>query len=116
MLMCKEHNLFAGDLSNADLQGASFSSCLFQGTNLSNANLRRADFSGVVRYGVQPKTGIGLLERSILPNSRTVFAGANLSGADLKGCILRGIDLTRTTGLTRQQLETAVLDSETKLP
>jgi uncharacterized protein YjbI with pentapeptide repeats len=44
------------------------------------------------------------------------FRGADLTGAKLVGTILHGADLRDVSGLTVQQLKSAILDENTKLP
>ena len=75
-----------------NLQGAKIPHADLSFTNLSNANLKFADLSFV-----------------------------NLKGADLKntqfeGADLHGADLSDASNLTRQQLEMARIDKDTKLP
>ncbi len=41
---------------------------------------------------------------------------ANLEGAFLQGANLRGADLRNVEGLTKEQIESADIDDETKLP
>ena len=42
--------------------------------------------------------------------------GVNFEGADLKGAVLRGANLSEAKGLTQEQLNTACGDEKTKLP
>jgi uncharacterized protein YjbI with pentapeptide repeats len=91
------------ELENADLRSTIFDDWYskreflfhrtsFQGANLKNADLRKANFIGA--------------------NLRD----ANFTGAKLQGTILQGADLTGATGLTKEQIESAILNNETKLP
>jgi len=75
-----------------DLHGA-----FLRFTDLSRANLENANFSGADFTGAK-------------------FRGANFKNANLNGTILRGADLTDATNLTREQLATAIIDDQTKLP
>jgi uncharacterized protein YjbI with pentapeptide repeats len=84
-------NLERADMSSADLKRAHLEECDLSGVDLSNANLGHAVFT------------------------HTVFGTASLDGADLTGADLRGVDLTHVTGLSRQQLRSALTDSATRI-
>jgi Pentapeptide repeats (8 copies) len=75
------------DLANTDLRGAEL-----RGLDYSDCN-----FSGSNLGGVN-------------------FAGVSLSHANLSGASLRGADLTTATGLTTEQIASAVVDQFTLLP
>jgi uncharacterized protein YjbI with pentapeptide repeats len=66
-------------------------------TNFSHANLKEANLSGA-------------------DFTEANFRGSDFKNANLSGTILRGADLTDVTNLTREQLATAILDDQTKLP
>ncbi|MEV3852642.1 pentapeptide repeat-containing protein [Streptomyces microflavus] len=83
-------NLVGVNLSDTDLRGA----------NLSSADLLSADLSGADLRGANLR-GAGMV-------------GADLHGTDLRGANLRGTDL-RGTDLTKQQVDSAVTDRETRL-
>jgi uncharacterized protein YjbI with pentapeptide repeats len=78
--------------SRLDLHGA-----FLRFTDLSRANLENANFSGTDFTGAK-------------------FHGADFKNANLNGTILRGADLTDATNLTREQLASAIIDDQTKLP
>ncbi len=78
--------------SRLDLRGA-----FLRFTDLSRVNLENANFSGADFTGAN-------------------FRGADFKNANLNGTILRGADLTDATNLTREQLATAIIDDQTKLP
>lgn len=82
----REANLGEADLRGADLRGAWLGQA-----NLAGANLARADFRGAY------------------------LAEANLREAELKGAKVNGVDLTGVLGLTRAQLDVALLNLETRL-
>lgn len=65
--------------------------------DLSGASLNRADFSGA-------------------DCTNANFRGADFEGAILEGTILRGADLRDARNLTKQQIESAVIDNKTLLP
>jgi uncharacterized protein YjbI with pentapeptide repeats len=75
-----------------DLHGA-----FIRRTNLSAANLRGANLSGADASGAQFR--------------ETDFLGARLDGTNL-----RGADLTGARNLTTEQLSSALIDDQTKLP
>lgn len=79
-------------LSGADLQGSYLSLANLKGAALVNANLQMTQMSG------------------------TNLMGAFLNMANLKGANLMGADLREVTGLTQEQVSTAVIDKNTKLP
>ena len=80
------------DLSGASLSGADLSGADFSGASLSETDLRRADLSGA-----------NLSETDL---RRVNLSRANLSRADLSGA----------KDLTREQVESAVTDENTRLP
>jgi uncharacterized protein YjbI with pentapeptide repeats len=125
------------DLTGADLTKAQGSRVNFQKANLAGATLKksellRADFSGAnLENADLSKAELG----------RAVFVEANLNGADLSYSNIaranfseaqlenvdltrtytyltrmEGVDLSKTIGLTQEQLELACGDSHTQLP
>lgn len=80
------------NLKNADLREANLSEANLQNVSLRNADLSRAD-----------------LRRANLRN-------ANLSGANLRNAFLLGADLTDVRGLTREQIASAFINVNTRLP
>ncbi|MEW2195205.1 pentapeptide repeat-containing protein [Streptomyces microflavus] len=87
--------LHKANLRNTDLHGADL-----RNTNLSGANLRNTDLSGAILSGTYLRD--------------TYLGDALLYGAYLLGADLRGADL-RDTDLTKQQVNSAVTDSSTRL-
>jgi len=75
-----------------DVHGAYLRRTNFSHANLKDANLSGADFT------------------------EASFRGSDFTNANLSGTILRGADLTDVTNLTREQLATAIVDDQTKLP
>lgn len=110
-------------LNDADLKGANLCDARMPGANLSGADLRGGNLQGTKLHPFR-EDDTGLLKRTLLCNTQLQGAdlsgadltGADLQGADLRGAILRGANLTDVTGLTRQQLETVVIDDQTLLP
>ena len=100
-------NLFGADLSMGMLEAANLREANLSGANLFGADLNRVDLQ------------MAILELADL-------GGANLSGTDLRGANLRGVKLLRAvlsganlyeaTGLTEEQLASAITDETTTLP
>jgi uncharacterized protein YjbI with pentapeptide repeats len=82
----REANLREADLRRANLRGA-----WLEETNLAGANLARADLRGAY------------------------LSKANLQEVELKGANVNGVDLTGVLGLTREQLDVALRNRETRL-
>jgi len=81
--------------------------------------LRGCDFRGA-RLGVRPD-GQYVTQFDWADLSSATFAGTSLGESDLTGAMLdgtdfRGCDLTKVTGLTVQQIRSAVTDDHTHLP
>jgi uncharacterized protein YjbI with pentapeptide repeats len=87
----EQADLQDADLGEADLRGANLRGAWLEQANLAGANLTRADLRGAY------------------------LAEANLREAELKGANVTGVDLTGVLGLTRAQLDLALLSLETRL-
>jgi uncharacterized protein YjbI with pentapeptide repeats len=83
-------------LRYAQLQDSWFRESLLQGVDFSYSRLRNADFSGANLEGAR-------------------FFHADLTGVNFEGARLAGADLRNAKGLTRQQLDKAILDHSTRL-
>ena len=83
--------------AQAQMQESIFCGAKLEGADLSGAKMEGVDFEGA---GLQ----VANLSSGVLKNS-------NLKGADLKGANLR-----YTTGLTKDQIESALIDRNTRLP
>jgi uncharacterized protein YjbI with pentapeptide repeats len=88
----KQGNLAGADFDHAKavlmcMSFANFKHATFRGTDLSGANLAHAELDG-----------------------------ADFTGAVLSATSFKGTDLTRTKGLTQQQLDAACGDADTKAP
>jgi uncharacterized protein YjbI with pentapeptide repeats len=118
----REANLFGANLSEANLSNA----CLFEailigtnlsGANLSNARLFRAKLFETDLHGVN-------LRKADLSNADlrkanlfgTDLHGVNLREADLNEAYLGGVDLSSTDNLSKEQIDSAITDKNTKLP
>ena len=116
-------NLAGANLQNANLAGANLAGANLQNANLQNANLagaylrdvdlRKADLSGANLEGAD-------LETADLPDanlsdanlSGAILQDADLSGARLWNANLSGAHLCVYEGLTQEQIDQAVADSD----
>jgi uncharacterized protein YjbI with pentapeptide repeats len=99
-------NLTGADLSGAYLYGAKLSGANLISAYLSGANLTDADLSGADLNGA-------ILNSADLNSAD--LNGANLTGAHLYDAKLNGANLSGARNLTRQQLDKACGDQNTKL-
>ena len=92
-----ESILINADLSNSILREASLSQADLQGASLRNANLisTKLNFSNL---------------------SKADFSNANFFKADLINVILNGANLVSGVNITCDQIESAVIDKNTRLP
>jgi uncharacterized protein YjbI with pentapeptide repeats len=122
MAMLAERDLRNQDLSRRVLRRADL-----HGANLERANLNECDLTEAILDGAR-------LDRAILENAKlrgASFRGASLkfadlTGADLTDCDLSGAvlgqavlhdaDLRSVLGLTRQQIDAADINQNTRLP
>lgn len=120
-------NLRKVDLIEAHLKGANFSESLLEGANLSEAHLEEANLSRIRLEGANLSSAhlerVTLidahLERAILYLTHlegTPLYHTHLERANLYQTHLEGADLRWAQGLTREQIEMAITDEETKLP
>ena len=109
--------LFNAKLSDAKLSHADLSYADLRGADLRGANLRGAYLSGAYLSGAD-LSGANLLQ-AILFNanlSDAKLSDADLSYADLRGAALFNAKLSESKFLTWEQVSTAIIDDETKLP
>ncbi len=95
------------DLYKADLSGALLKNARLTGADLSRATLVETNLSGAEATEAD-------LSSADLSGSR--LSETILSGANLVGTILYGVDVRRAVGLTREQIDSALTDSRTRLP
>lgn len=100
-------DLFLADLLEADLQEADLQSTNLRGANLRRAILKSANLSCADLRGA-------ILEEAQLHG--VMIGGARLRGATLCGAILKGVDLSYSKDLTKDQLASAIIDEHTLLP
>ena len=80
-------NFYGADLSQANLQNAELIKANFFNAKLNSADLRGAKFHNT-----------------------------NLFSTDLRNAILKGVDLSTVINITCEQIESAVIDKETRFP
>ena len=86
-----------GDFSKSNLSHANFLNAALNYTNFERANLSNAYFKGATLV-------------------RASFRGANLTGTDLTGTDLTGAILDGAKGITCEQIKSAMIDENTRLP
>lgn len=95
-------NLAGAQLNNANLSKATFHFANLSGARLEGADLRGADFSNA------------WLNWAWLNGAK--LDGANFTNAIFIGVQIQGADLSKTIGLTKEQVGRACADAETKFP
>ena len=90
-------DLEGADLSEADMHGSDLSEANLSGTVLREANLIAAKLKLADFHGAN-------------------FLNANIYGADFHQTILNGADLKHARGVTCEQIKSAVIDENTRLP
>lgn len=117
------HNV---DLSYADLQNLNFEKAVLWGSNFNNAVLSRANFRGADLGGCD-FTNASLemtdLEGAFLwwstpcePVRPCIFEGSILSRTNFRGTDLSGAIFRNVQGLTKAQIEEAIINENTQLP
>ena len=120
----KDHNklIFEKNLKGANLQGAILAGADLSGFDVENANLRGTMLSVFLPH--EPLFQMTTLQGANLKNAdlreadlnRANLKNVNLEGAKLNKAKLQHADLTGATGLTKEQIDSAVIDEKTKLP
>ncbi|HTE19947.1 MAG TPA: pentapeptide repeat-containing protein [Armatimonadota bacterium] len=108
----KRAYLAGASLREADLQEADLRAALLADVDLSAANLRMATLADADLSGA--RLGGASLRGTDLQGA--ILHRADLTGADLYGARLQGADLTEAVGLTREQIDPAFVDRQTRLP
>jgi len=109
--------LIDANLSGANLNGANLAGAQLNNANLTNATLHFANLSGARLEGAD-------LRGADFSNAWLNWAwlngakldGANFTNAVFIGVQIQGTDLSKTIGLTKEQVGRACGDAETKLP
>jgi len=103
--------------SRENLCGADLSYAKLMKANLRKADLSEADLS--FSYLMQADlTGANLVrsDLSYAVISEAILEGADLKDADLSDSFLHGTDMSRALNLTAEQIESASIDRDTKVP
>ncbi len=108
----QQANLRGADLEKADLLGAKLQKATLWGANLQEASLGQANLEGANLQAARLR-GANLAGANLTGAN---LGGANLTGTNLTLANLIGADLTYATGLTKEQLQRAVIDGTTRLP
>jgi uncharacterized protein YjbI with pentapeptide repeats len=113
-------NLQKAFLSGAKLQGAKLHGADLAETLLWGANLQDADFrsaiSGWVDLATYRLARPAGNETTFSISKGAILHGADLQGADLRGAHLEGIDLSQAKNLTLEQIRSAHINENTRLP
>lgn len=100
-------NIWGAHLEEGNLKGVDFS-----GANLERAHLEKANLEGVIFTNAR-LVWTGLASANLKQADLRVV---NLTHAELNGAHLEGADLSRAIGLTKEQIEAAIIDDNTTLP
>lgn len=116
-------NIDGAGLSFCKAKGAGFNHCSAQGASFVNAEYTgcwfiASDFTDADFFGCDLSgSDFGRRRPRDDPGARaTILAGARFTNAVLKGTNLRGVNLSDVSGLTREQVNEAITDDETRLP
>ncbi|MBX9614099.1 MAG: pentapeptide repeat-containing protein [Caulobacteraceae bacterium] len=119
---CPGCNLFQADLSGLEARGLNLSGARLRQADLSLSIMNRTRFSSTDLRDVEAYGGVfssSNFNRADLTHASfvgTFLEGSSFSGATLTGTNFSGARLTRATGLTQRQLDTACGDATTALP
>ncbi len=105
------------NFSGANLNGANLAGAQMNNANLSNASLVYANLSGARLEGADlrgAKFSHAWLNWAWFEGAK--FDGADFSDAVMIGAQIQGADLSKATGLTKEQMDRACGDGRTKLP
>ncbi len=100
-------NQSGADLSHAKLMKANLHEADFSEADLSFSYLLQADLS---------KADFSKADLSYAVISEATLKGANMEEADLSEAFLHGADMSEVLNLTAEQVESAYIDRDTKVP
>jgi uncharacterized protein YjbI with pentapeptide repeats len=123
----RDAHLEVADLLYADLRGADLRDACFWQANLIRADLRGADLlctnlrsanlaHAELRGTNLPGTDLSRADLSGAHLERAFFSEAHLEGATLRGTHLEGANLLGAHDITKEQLDSAIIDEGTRLP
>lgn len=109
--------LWRADLGEANLSGASMIAAdlkevVLDGANLQDAILERARLFGARAHGCR----LARAQLRLADLTKCDLTGSDLTDASLDRTDLSGAVLTGVVGLTRRQVESAIVDGHTQLP
>ena len=119
---CAGCNLFQADYSNREMKARNFSGARLRQSDLSlsvmnRTNFARADLRDVNAYGgVFSSANFSGADLTNATFVGTYLEGSTFSGARLTGANFSGAEMSRVSGLTQAQLNTACGDGSTLLP
>ncbi len=119
---CPGCNLFQADYSNRDLKGRNFAGARLRQSDLSLSVMNRTSFAGADLRDVNAYGGVfssANFAGADLTNATfvgTFLEGANFRRARLNGANFSGAEMSRVSGLSQAQLNTACGDDSTLLP
>lgn len=119
---CPGCNLFQADLSGIEARGLNLTGARIRQADLSLVTMNRTRFANADLRDVEAYGGVfssSNFSGADLTNSSWVGAyleGSSFSGATLTGANFSGAQLSRATGLTQRQLNSACGDASTGLP
>ena len=110
-------SLIATDLTGADLTDANLEGADLTGANLTGANLKGADLTAANLIGANLiEADLSMADLTGADLTATDLGGANLKGADLTAADLSMADLSNARGLTKEQVDSAITNKNTRLP
>ena len=111
-IVLNDADLFRANLENAVLASAKLRRTRLYGVNLAGAQItvvdfRKADFQNACLKNADLRESLG---------TGASLEGADLTGAELMLCNLSNCNLEGTRGLTSRQIESAIIDANTRIP
>lgn len=104
-------------LTNVDLRQADFRGAKLRNVDFTDANLENTRFDQAnLRWATLANAALGGANFAGANLEAANLRGANLNQANLQEADLRGADLTGARCFSRTQLDSAVIDGDTKLP
>ncbi|WP_241671697.1 pentapeptide repeat-containing protein [Streptomyces sp. IB2014 016-6] len=107
-----DYELMNADLSRAMLSGTDLTGAWLTGVDLSYAIMLETDFTGA-KFNASDLTGAILTGSDF---TGTTFMDVDMNATNLNDVDLTGADLSDVSNLTRDQIEFARTDGETRLP
>lgn len=110
-------NLKEADISRANLRYSDFFNSNLENSNLSHSNLKNSNFVGANLKGANLyNANIAGANFEVANLESANLIEADLSDTNISGANLKSANLTSAKNLTKEQIESAVTDDNTKLP